>query len=133
MNCFRAPFQLPELLDHIIDFLGDDRSALKASYLVSDTWSISAARHLFSSLRLDPEHPRYIIRTTNNDYGGYDAAAFECDYAWLMTRPRIVDHVQSIYFFHRLSTGIYATACVHFQHSGNISSAAPSKDLRTRA
>ena len=42
-----------EIVDYIIDFLHDDRNALKRCCLVSESWIPRARRHLFNEIELD--------------------------------------------------------------------------------
>ncbi|OCH84584.1 hypothetical protein OBBRIDRAFT_741339, partial [Obba rivulosa] len=52
MGC-NIPTLPPELTDHIIDFLHDDRQALQACALVSRAWLPSAQLHLFYDIQID--------------------------------------------------------------------------------
>lgn len=97
-HCSRA-LKIPELLDYIVNFLGDDLPALKASSLVCSTWCKAAARQLFSTLHIDPHDPLGLhIWIADDDDGKklVGEAAFELSYIWLVTRPRIVDNVKTI-------------------------------------
>lgn len=112
MSCSRA-LELPELLDYIVDFLGDDGPALKACSYVSNAWGTSTARHLFLNLDINPELPRHRIQIAGDDENAIlDAAAFELSYTWLVTRHRVVDNVRAIELW-TTSTYEYEASSLH--------------------
>lgn len=51
-----AALQIMEILDHIIDFLEDDRGALRQCALVCNLWAMSAGRYIYSSIFLNPTY-----------------------------------------------------------------------------
>jgi len=57
----------PELLDHIVDFLSDSRTALRICCLVSKSWIPRTRRHLFANIRFDTVEMLRLWRKTFPD------------------------------------------------------------------
>lgn len=116
MHCSRV-LQVPELLDYIIDFLKGKIPLLKTCSLVSQAWSISAARHLFSTILINPELPHHRIQATDNDEDDItDTDAFELSYTWLITRPRVINNVRtiSIYIWEATEQATSGARCISY-------------------
>jgi len=60
----------PELIDHILEFLHDDRESLEAASLVAKAWTSWSQAHIFETLHLTPINIQRWLKNISPDVDG---------------------------------------------------------------
>lgn len=78
---------IPEIVDQIVQVLGNDRSGLTCCSLVCREWANLTARYLFATITFNPT---YLSRSLAND------TLLRPMHAWLVNKPRVVNNVREV-------------------------------------